>query len=576
MQKMENLPDEIIVHILKYVNTFELVQFCETNKRFQHLLRERKLIHQINFSKVFQFSEINIVGLINTRLDPNLIRIFNINGLYWIPTADLIRVISKLNNLEELYALDTKLGLSKNILIYTKLSKLALTLTENNVESNTLTNLKSLCLKIVLTDGSFNFKQLFNEKWQLQELWVSNDRVQNYEIIPYILRDLRKLVIRSRCFSPFYDFSNFGLYMIFQCYRNDSEIQLIYEKVPKVNKTLSMFEPIENNLEESWEILHRHNKDLACGPKESKQLFLKEDIRNIEFEELNFGYSIIHCQLKHIDAASKILLSNNVRKLRKLHFRTCLFQKTKKELQEPQENDLKKARYNMKTDVIDDPFAQASKNMKKLTELEIYYCSGCYDIEFLTSYYSIGAFQNLEKLTLEVPLSMDGSFLKDVLINCQKLLSLKLTITSQNEKFMFKLFESLSHSKSLKDFRLHHVQIHIEKLFDSFNQIENKKLQRIFIICDHLRYNHLETEPFNKFLSTNPQLVFLFLVVRKNTVKQNSNIQKIFNEHKKGNPSKIFYIKKDYTFSGYFPVPTAHHDIIFENTNVSVINLDEF
>lgn len=574
---MENLPDEILVNILKYLNTFELIQFCEAYKYLEYLLRERKLIHRVNLSKTFQIYELNIPSLINSRLDPNLIQILNINSLYWIPIADLTRILNKLNNLKELYALDTKLGFSKKMNVYTKLRKLALTITEADVESDTLLNLKFLCIKIVLTDGSFNFQQLFNEKWQLQELWIANEeRVLNYEIIPYILKDLNKLVVRSKSFSPFYDFSHFGLYMIFQCSRNESEIQFIYEKVPKVNRSISMFEPVGNDLEESWEVLHRHNKDLSCGPKEAERLFLEDNINNINFEELNFGHSIILCQSKYIEAASKILLSKNTTDLKKLHFRTCLFQRTKKEFGEKQTCEFKKPRYEVKVDK-DDPFEHVARHVKKLKELEIYFCSGCCNFQTLTSYHSISFFQNLEKLTLEVPLSLDGSFLKEVVKNCQKLSSLKLTLTSQNENFMSRLCESLKYSNSLRDFRLNHVQIHIEKLLNSFNEIQSKKLQRLFIKCDNLRYNNnLETQPFNQFLITNPQLVFLFIIVHKNTVKQNSNIQKIFNEHKKGNSAKIFYIKKDYSFSGYFPVPTAHHDMIYKNTNISVINFDEF
>lgn len=578
---MEKLPDEIIVNILKYLNTIELINFCDECRNFEYFLRERKLLQKVDISKAFQFNQINVSKLINTRLEPSFIRILNINSLYWIPNADLLKVIKKLNNLKELYAMDTKLELCKNFSVYKNLSKLALTVTESEVEPGRVLCVKSLCLKLVLTKGIFNFQKLFNDKWQLEELWIFNhERVLNYEAIPYVLKHLKKFVIKTRSFSPFYDFRPVGLQLIFQCSRNESEIQFIYEKIPKIDRTVSIFDPIEHELEQSWEILHRFNKDVSCGTKEAKLIHLKEDLSNIYFEDLNFGHSIILCQTKYIEAACKILLSKNSCDLKRLHFRSCLFQKKEPTLEQLLSDNssirFKKIRHDMNQKTINDPFQNIAHNLTKLKELEIFFCSGCYAIELLSSYHCISSFENLEKLTLEVPLLLDGSFLKEVLIKCRKLWSLNLTITSQNEKFMSKLCENLKYSNALKDFRLDHLQIPIEKLLRSFNEINTKKLQRIFIKCDNLRYTSVDIEPFNEFLKSNSQLVFFFLIVQRNTVKQNSDIQKILNEHKKGNPAKIFYIKKDYSFAGYFPVPTAHHDIIYNHTNVSVVNLDEF
>lgn len=236
----------------------------------------------------------------------------------------------------------------------------------------------------------------------------------------------------------------------------------------------------------------------------------------------------------------------------------------------------KKARYEIDKTNNHDPFEDIAKHLRHLKVLEVFFCPGCYTVDLLSSYHSISSFEHLEKLTLEVPLFLDGSFLKQVLIKCENLWSLNLSVTSQNEKFMTKLCESLKYSNSLRDFRLNHVQINIEKLLSSFNEISNKKLQRIFLKCDNLRYSNSGVEPFNQFLTYNPQLIFLFVIVHKNTIKQNMDIQKIFNDHKKKNAAKIFFIKKDYAFSGYFPIPTAHYDLIYRNTNVSVINFDDF
>lgn len=44
---MEKLTDEIIVNVLKYLNSFDLIQICEAGKCFEHLLRERKLMYRM-------------------------------------------------------------------------------------------------------------------------------------------------------------------------------------------------------------------------------------------------------------------------------------------------------------------------------------------------------------------------------------------------------------------------------------------------------------------------------------------------------------------------------------------------
>lgn len=122
-----------------------------------------------------------------------------------------------------------------------------------------------------------------------------------------------------------------------------------------------------------------------------------------------------------------------------------------------------------------------------------------------------------------------------------------------------------------------HNEIPINRLLNSFNEVQQKKLLRIFVKCDKLRSADNSEESFSAFMESNPQLIFCVFIIGSNTKKQNTDLQHTINKFKGGNLAKVFYVKKDISsFSGVFPIPAAHHDIIFFRTNVAVINIDEF
>lgn len=63
------------------------------------------------------------------KMNPNCIKILKINGIYWIPAHDLRKLLTKLPALEELHAVDTKLGFrSKDVVEYFKVSLLKFSL----------------------------------------------------------------------------------------------------------------------------------------------------------------------------------------------------------------------------------------------------------------------------------------------------------------------------------------------------------------------------------------------------------------------------------------------------------------
>ncbi|XP_074040919.1 uncharacterized protein isoform X2 [Leptinotarsa decemlineata] len=525
-------------------------------------------------------------------MNPSHIRTLNITCLYWIPANELRKLIRKMENLQELIAIDTKLGLRENdIMEYLKLRKLAVSVEDDHFGHGTvaaskhLKALKSLYLKIILKKEDHRevsgMRLFFCNIKHLEELWILDDHESlyriNYERLVVELKNLKKFVVRSKSVVPIYDFTFVGLSKVFECRRCSSEVELIFERILNRRPTSkhSIFEPKKNDLEKAWEVFENLHADLPCGPVEYKLLNLNHEVTKINFEDLNFCHTVLLCNSKYVDAALQILQSENSKGLKRLNFRSCLFQNF---LSPPSKENtgFKRVRYGVKTGLVDHPFEKVARNLKKLREIEIFTCRECSGNGVISGYPLIGIFENLQKLTLEIPLLLDGAFLKEVFMKCQKIEWLSLKCIAQNEKFMINLCQNLKYSAALKHLRLEHNEIVIDKLLTSLTQID-KKLLRIFLECENLRFTYAEIEPFTFFMENNPQLIFFFLVIRKSTSKQISDIQKIIHGFKRGNPAKIFYVKKEIDpFAGVFPIPNAHHDLIFNRTRVSVINFDEF
>lgn len=596
---MDHLPNEILIKILEYLDTYDLVQFCAAFQHLDYFLKEKNLIRITDWSRRFEIHDTNICSFISIKMDPTRIKVLKINCLYWIPAQDLRRLLQKLINLTELYAIDTKLGLKyQDVIEYSKLSKLAISVEDENLGSETivagesLKSLTKLCIKIVskkeyVWDALSGLDLFLSNIKQLNEVWVLDDveslyRV-NYERLVIELVNLKKLVIRSRSVLPVLDFKFAGFSKTFQCKMWNTNTELIFEKVldQKERTVKSIFDPTENDLIKAWNIFQGLHSDLPCGPKESKLLNDREKVSNIQFESLNFSNSIIFCNSLYVNAAQKLLESDNCKQLQKLNFRTCFLQGFE-EINKQKENNcvvFKKARVGVKKDVLNHPFEKVCQHLKNLVELEIYYCARCTGSFVVSGYPLLKHFEKLQRLTLEIPYLVDGSFLEKVFRSCRRLEHLSLKLTAPNEPFVTNLYMYLEHAVALKHFRIQCSTISIEKILKGLSKISKKILQRIFIKCDHLNYSNNKDvrQFFSEFLESNPQLVFFGLVASQATAKQITDIQRTLFTFKRGHPTKIFYVKKVFRdFTANFPVPPAHHDIVFNHYRVSVIDVDEF
>ncbi|KAJ8974114.1 hypothetical protein NQ317_019895 [Molorchus minor] len=369
---MDQLPLELLWKVLGYLSTYDLVQFCRAygdNKP----LKEKRLIQLVDFSRRFELHNFNLCHFIKTDLNYSYIKCLNVSYLHWIPADELRKLIKQLENLHTLLAIDSKLGLKdKDISGYIKIY-------DDNKSSNRIDYSQLVCMLK-------NLKSLLSNR----ELY-------------YHISTLNVTI-----------FSTFG------CKRSDTATEIIFEDRRKVeDSNRSIFDPRNGNeLENSWDIFQTLLKDLPYGPKESKvriELYLHNDINSINFEELNFCHSIIVCNYKYVTGARIILLSKNASKLKRLSFRSCLLQDfSLMNMTTDEHLSFKKPRIGvqMNTNIIHHPFLPVANNVKCIEVLEIENCPWCAGSAVIASYPIISAFENLRKLTLEVPILINGLFLK--------------------------------------------------------------------------------------------------------------------------------------------------------------------
>ncbi|KAJ8927618.1 hypothetical protein NQ314_019896 [Rhamnusium bicolor] len=109
---MDQIPAEILIKILSYLNTYDLLQFCTAYETRKCYLNEKSLIRFVDFSRQFDLQNFSLYKLIKENINYTNIQVLNINYLYWIPSEELRKLICNLENLKELYAIDTQLGIN--------------------------------------------------------------------------------------------------------------------------------------------------------------------------------------------------------------------------------------------------------------------------------------------------------------------------------------------------------------------------------------------------------------------------------------------------------------------------------
>lgn len=155
----------------------------------------------------------------------------------------------------------------------------------------------------------------------------------------------------------------------------------------------------------------------------------------------------------------------------------------------------------------------------------------------------ITTFKNLKRLQVEVPVTLDGSFLVSVLEQCVELETLLITSYAQNEKLNYNICKALPFARKLKDFRYQTKRMSLVKVLDQLSSIKYKSLQRVALITDKIPT--LTRSSVKKFLDAYPSLIFFYIAVKDLPSSLIKSVRDILNSYKKNHPAKVFSIQKE-------------------------------
>jgi hypothetical protein len=166
------LPNEVLIQILSDIDTLSLLNFCEVYK-CDYFLQDRNVIQTIDLYKKYPLEDLSFLS---KKIVFEHVTTLNVNCLYWIPAAKLRKFVSRLINLETLYAIQTKLSLTSNdaeVYSNSKIRKLGVSM-GGNEELGThkilsVENLYISVVKMTTLSGPLSLEMLFP---RLRKLWV--------------------------------------------------------------------------------------------------------------------------------------------------------------------------------------------------------------------------------------------------------------------------------------------------------------------------------------------------------------------------------------------------------------------
>ncbi|XP_030753036.1 uncharacterized protein LOC115880055 [Sitophilus oryzae] len=619
---MFRLPVEIWSLIFKDLWRSDLINFCEAFNELDYLLGEN-IIKKFDAQGSYKFADVNFVKYMFENVQYHHIRALNINNLYWVPLDDLRNLLSFLPKLEELYALETNLGLKReDVKLYGNLRALAVCVSrndynksdslDNNLVKDHLCHVQRFCLKFTVEVRHRDLIEVFTNMSALREIWIEEypSFSVNYREIVRNLKFLDKLVIKMTFALENVDYSIVGMDAVFKCRRFQSMVMYVKcaeEKLVPLGHT--SFFPGISLLQLSWNRLSRYQHSVWYDVKAAEKIYMTGNVEDVQFEELNFSYGYA-CNFDFIFACWGILLTPNSRNLKKLCIKACVFQ-TNPFLKDDilKETCGRTLNYQLQ-DIIE--------NCSKLQELELVHCArSCHlsrDVIKADCYTWISQFVHLEKLTVEVPIFDNGEFLIKVIQNCKKLKYLKVisckmsnsnrgrieyppewgslsmdTITDTrvliaNDILNWNLSLAIKDAESLEDFFVESKQINLQFLLAGLKEISSCKLRRIHMYGKYKGSLFLPKSDLGIILKKNPQLIYLAL---EKMIRRNNKY--------KHNKAKYYYLYQTSELTSYLCCQHIHKNIqtLYKqdveyvsirnwldigqfDTNVSIIDLADF
>ncbi|KAF7272566.1 hypothetical protein GWI33_014661 [Rhynchophorus ferrugineus] len=583
---MDVFPCELWEEIARHLPAYDLMNLCASSNDLLYLLRDKHVVKNFDLCSCIDVYKKNLYQCLFDHVGFEHIKFLNVNNLYWIDAEELRCIVQLLPQLEELRALDTKLGMRpEDAVLYKKLRKLAVTVEASQfvqgAYSENLALLRSLCIKFISKyrrDFAIIYYIFFNKLIGLQELWLYDaDRYDNrplrYDYIAFNLLNLKKLVIKSKSNIPFPDYKPFGFVPVFERKRTvASTFYYVRTRVPKIRslKKRSLSGVFESRTEKSWDIVRTFLCENPCNHKNSLEIHEKNLFKQLQFEELSFVHSRV-CNPTFVNAAIDILLSKHCKGLKKLALTLCILQ----------EGNIEKTE---KKNI----FRHIINNSPYLSELEIACCNNseyndpendsmripCFSSAVLGAYELINNLRYLKKLTLDIPAYSDGTFLKDVFLKCPLLESLYILSRENNEDLSSAIYSHINYAQMLKEFRFENVHIDLDRLFSTLNKIFISKLRRIVIKCE---YEHsCQLGPVEKLLKRNKDIILLVICVSNYNRHQVSKLQQIMNEYC-DHPAKVYLSRRDIKEDEEDAfIPERHQDILLSLSNISMFNFTEY
>ncbi|XP_063906031.1 uncharacterized protein LOC135124745 isoform X2 [Zophobas morio] len=558
-----SLPNEILIKILSGINAITLLNFCDAYQ-CDYFLQDRNVIRKIDLSKRYELEDLS---QISKKIAFECVTTLNINCIYWIPADKLRRFVTRMVNLEVLYAIQTTLSLASldtEDFSKLKIKKLGISVNDDHeLHRHRMPTVETLYISFARLTYFVHrdiFKTIFP---QLRKLWIDAEP-PGQEFFPFCFDVGRKSKIFCQVRAP--HFISFNEHLLTTYYDNRPRQPCVtcYGKM-----STKMFKIVSRS--GSWAVLDELFYATPYGPKDARRLFLNEcTLDTIFFEELNFyhsGYGL-DCDSRYTEAVEDILKSPCSTRVKKLCVMICILLSNR----DPRSSSRKDI--SGEDCVHTYPAENIFKNFPGLEHLEVYVCNPA-----VLGYSLISLFEHLESLIVEIPINIDGSFLIQVLQKCQNLQKLKIFSLHRNEELNFNLCKAISSASSLKDFRYENHRIPLDKLIENLCLIKSKKLERIVLICTET--DNFSAGPLKQLLEMNPQLVFLYFLIRSCTEQSERTkrmAQDTLNTYKKKHPCKVFLVSDINEFgsrSGY-PIPDVHYcEMIKSDSTVASLSVLE-
>ncbi|CAH1964687.1 unnamed protein product [Acanthoscelides obtectus] len=602
------LPDDIWEQILMSLPTYDVFRFFLEYPQYSYLAIGPRLPKTVDYTRSFDCKHMNISHMITTMLNYDILTTLKIDGIYWAVAEDLRVLVSSLKNLRELHALDTKLSLTDGVL-YGNLRKLSLTVHMEHwgvilaLFSINMPKLKYLYVKIPKSYGIPKVKwtpnvyklptRVSSMYQQLEELWILDEANEFPGWISInTLGPLKKVVVKTstEIYLECADRLLKSGFAIFKKYFDNPNVTYFVARKETIPESLRSNDFVPRGISSNvWEMLKSFGRT-PWGIEETRQMHLSGSVETVKFYDLNFSPDDKVCKTKHepeytyTEAAHELLLLNNSSELKRLNFQSCMF--ATDNIKRPVMYGCEPAVTNMLRQSGGHPFCIITEKLTRLTELEISHCNFCQGKGSVSGYSSIAALEALEKLSLEIPKGLDGSFLEDVFKKCPQLRSLSLRLIDVNDPFELNLSKNVRHATQLRDLRIICRQICLRRLFDALDAIPLplKKIQRVFINFNQFKHAvQTDVEAYTKFLRHNRQLVFFMVVSYMMTFEYytylQNNVAKPFMDAHKAN---FYLIRKNTKIPpSQIQLPFAHHDFFLEGrgrlpTNVSIVHFEDF